>query len=552
MKLPKFLFDYVSKHQTSLGDNLAFPEEQDYPFDYKILKRRMVEVDSNAKELFGEEINPKNAQNLLVKELTKCQKIEEPIKEQLVKICENVVYKMFTVPKETIELNLKLVENLTPNRSIRILPEEFDEEHEWVFENLKEKSEVNKIILKRRFINALVQGASYRYGQLSDFYIDDFLKLNKELPQIYKKIIVLNDYLLFNKKENISDKNPKQGAIVEVELGREGEKTCISSQATNFIFLLTETIRGFFELFASHGLPSDNKKANYIISQSDFLLAEPWDLRMGVKLWDMLTIDVDNTKLMPYYFTDLCKLPVDDFNDVVREILAKTKQGENYKKNLIDDSEKEYEMMNIDLFIQDKNNNETLINDSYFTPDELGYGEEEMLEEEFFTEDELTEPKENYNDEDELVDKIVNASWDQIDFEENEINIPRIGSNNKHLWEMKIIANGTEIPVKLVSLWAESVPIGNRFFYQLHIRVDEKLRRKGIAFKLYKSFINIFGQAISLYQNRTATYYKDKNSSTSDDVAIEKLWGKLATDPTIKVQTVKKHGEPIGVVGFKK
>ena len=38
MKLPKFLFQYVSKHQTSLGNNLAFPPEQDCPFDYKILK----------------------------------------------------------------------------------------------------------------------------------------------------------------------------------------------------------------------------------------------------------------------------------------------------------------------------------------------------------------------------------------------------------------------------------------------------------------------------------------------------------------------------------
>ena len=52
MKLPKFLFQYVVKHQTSLGNNLAFPPEQDYPFDYKILKKRMKEVDDIAKEMF--------------------------------------------------------------------------------------------------------------------------------------------------------------------------------------------------------------------------------------------------------------------------------------------------------------------------------------------------------------------------------------------------------------------------------------------------------------------------------------------------------------------
>lgn len=88
-------------------------------------------------------------------------------------------------------------------------------------------------------------------------------------------------------------------------------------------------------------------------------------------------------------------------------------------------------------------------------------------------------------------------------------------------------------------------------FYQLHTRIDEKLRRKGVAFKLYKSFINIFGHAISLYKNRTASFYAENDATTTNDAAIGNLWKKLGDDPTIKVQTVKKAGEPIGVIGFK-
>ena len=53
----------------------------------------------------SENINPKEAQNLLVKYLTECQKIEEPIKEQLIKICENVIHKIFTTfPAESSRL----------------------------------------------------------------------------------------------------------------------------------------------------------------------------------------------------------------------------------------------------------------------------------------------------------------------------------------------------------------------------------------------------------------------------------------------------------------
>ena len=201
MKLPKFLFNYVIKHQTSLGNNLAFPPEDDYPFDYKILKQRLSDVDKETKEMFGENIDIHKAQDLLSRYLVKCQKIEEPIKEQLISICENTINKLFSIPKETIELNCKLIQKIQPNRPFRILPEEADK-RDFVFADLNEMSDVNKVVLKRRFINALVQGASYRLSQLIDLYINDFAKLNLELPHLYKKIITLNDYLLFNKKEN--------------------------------------------------------------------------------------------------------------------------------------------------------------------------------------------------------------------------------------------------------------------------------------------------------------------------------------------------------------
>lgn len=550
MKLPKFLFNYVVKHQTSLGDNLAFPPEEDYAFDYKILKQRLKEVDTNAKNIFGDDIDVKKAHNLLSQYLTDCQKLEEPVKEQLTSLCENTINKLFSIPKETIELNVSLQNTLTPNKAFRLLPEESDK-REFDFEDLNEMSDVNKVVLKRRFINSLIQGGSYRLAQLDELYSLELNKINPHLLSLYIKIVTLNDFLLFNKKEKITDKHPKQGAIVEVELGREGEKTIINVQGTNFIFLLTETIRGFLELFASHGLPQDNKKATYIINQADFLLAEPWDLRMGVKLWDIITNKVVDTKIIPYYFTKICEMPVDEFNKHVQEILAKTKKGNEFIEEVIKTSEKEYEMMNIHSFIQDKNDNETLINDSYFTPEELDDNSEEIIEEEYFTEEELSDPENEENDETSLINTIVTASWNQIDFKESEIDIPSIGTNNKHLWELQVVVDDIEIPTRLVSLWAESVYFGNKMFYQLHIRIDEKLRRKGVAFKLYKSFINIFGHAISLYKNRTASFYAENDATTTNDAAIGNLWKKLGDDPTIKVQTVKKAGEPIGVIGFK-
>ena len=81
-----------------------------------------------------------------------------------------------------------------------------------------------------------------------------------------------------------------------------------------------------FELFSSHGLPDDNDKAMYIIRKSDFILAEPWDLRIGIGLMNVLYKNITDkydsdilkhTNRIPFLFTKLCELKIDDFNDVM-------------------------------------------------------------------------------------------------------------------------------------------------------------------------------------------------------------------------------------------
>ena len=61
---------------------------------------------------------------------------------------------------------------------------------------------------KRRFIDSLVQGASYIYSEAKWAYEDDIDSLDDRLIPIYDKIRALNDYLLFTKKETITDETP--------------------------------------------------------------------------------------------------------------------------------------------------------------------------------------------------------------------------------------------------------------------------------------------------------------------------------------------------------
>lgn len=333
--LPQFLFNDLKIHRTSLGDNPCFPMEQKYPFDYEIIKNRykeVVDAIQQIKEL--DSLDIKNVQNYCNKLIQECVNIEKPIRDLLNKICENAVKDILCIPEETVIFHCRLTDKVEPKKSPRTLPEEGDG-NIYTFDDVDDMVFSNNSILKRRFLNSLIQGASYLLPKQYDNYMDEIYKIDEKLPNLYKKIGILNDFILFNKKDEINEKNLDLGAYVEVSLGRGDNKTKIESQGIIFPYLLTESIRGFFELFASHGLPKNNEKAMFIIRHSDFLMAEAWDLRFGVSLWEKIGGDIDNNIIIPYYFTELSEMPTEEFNKEIKEILVGTKHGKKFKEDLI-------------------------------------------------------------------------------------------------------------------------------------------------------------------------------------------------------------------------
>ena len=364
MKLPNFIFSKLKTHNTSLGDNPAFPPERDYPFDYKILKLSMNKAVQNLKsdnEL--KDLTPVELKNKLSKLTKECIELEHSVKNNLMSICKNIVIKLFNIPEDTIELECELVDRIKPYHEFRLLPEESDSDN-FNFNDMEDYNNSLNTILKRRLINSFIQGAAYIYSS-EDVYKSRVFNINPQLVKLYRQITAINNFLLFYEEEHITDTKPRQGAYVEVELGRQNEKTIIKSQGLLFPYLLTETIRGLFELFASHGLPSDNEKAQYIINKADFLIAEPWDLRFGMSLWEMIVPDETQTKYIPYYFTSICKLPVSEFNDLMQEFFMRTNSGENAKRQLMNKSEKLCKLNSLSQMMALKNANKDLINDEF-------------------------------------------------------------------------------------------------------------------------------------------------------------------------------------------
>lgn len=488
--LPQFLFKMVKTHTTSLGDNEVFPNGDEYPFDYIILKERFNEVCDAIEDLGIVELDEDSLMSELSSLLKECKELEEPVRDTLEKICENAVNRLFAIPSEILNIKCKLVDRIKFKNAIRLRPEA-DGDIKYTFSDVHDIEFSKKAISKRRVINSLIQGGSYLYANVIGLYIDEINRLNPKLLQLYRAITIINDYLLFTKKEEMTDDKPMQGSYVETHLGMDDEKTTINVQGIIFPLLLQETIKGLFELFSAHGLPTDREKAKYIVRKADFVLAEPWDLRLGVGLWKRVFGKVQDTNMIPYMFTNLVSLSEEEFTITMKEILSNTQKGNELIDDLMQSAEYDSGYQQFQNRINAKNLDRSLIKDSYFTGAETnGYEIDDELEDGDVIEED-GEPN-NYNE------LLSNANIDNIDFIE--------GEENEYGEEVFLSVNGIQIPKEIVNLTFRPIykrfPKGKMQLLNIDIILDPSTRGKGLGTMIYAKAVKEFGAICSRFSTR--------------------------------------------------
>ena len=320
MNFPEFIATAITSKATSVGNNKAFGDKT-VALPTELLVNRYDQVISSVKEKFGYIPTTEDAMNTLNKLISTAMELEKPIRNQLEMLCKSTVTSTLSVPQETVMVDCKLVDEIKPDNPLRIMPEINEGEvYSYRDVHLNQDDE----IMKRRFVDAMVQGVSYLL-MMATYDNEIFGEWNPELPNIYAEIIALNDFLLFTKEEEITDEDPMLGAHVETIIGNSDEQTIIDSQGLVYPLLLQETYRGFFEMFAVNGLPDDITDANHIISIADIVVAEAWDLRIGVPIWqkiDKLLPNEMDYGIYPYLFSTIVIQPVDEFNRTIYDCMT--------------------------------------------------------------------------------------------------------------------------------------------------------------------------------------------------------------------------------------
>lgn len=368
MELSKYIINSINKNETSIGDNPAIPPEDETKFLYKIIKKEFEELTNGID-------NVDTIKEKLPSLLIDCIKNENNNIPALEELCISVVDKFMPIPEDTIDIEAKIV-NKVDAKQQRLVPEDTSD---FSFDSIDDMSHLTDEIYKRRLLNALINGAAMYYAtKKTEYYLIDLFKINPDLPALYNKILTYNNILLYTEKDTLEDGKNTDAGSVDVYIQSQDNMVKIKSQGIIFPILLFETIKGLLELAISHGLPDNREKAEYIIKKTDFKLADNWDMRIGLPLWnrivamfEKINVDLDEIELN-FLFMQLSMLETYDFNNTMKEIFAGTKQGEHLLADIVYEIKEKIEKDDFDDYIQ-KQNDATyqIADDEYYEPEEL-------------------------------------------------------------------------------------------------------------------------------------------------------------------------------------
>ena len=319
----------------SLGKHPIFPENDESTFEEKIMGERFSEVAKRYKRAFDvDSIENKEVMKEMMPLVYETMGLESKHKKALCKLAEEMIREEFDMSKDVVEIHAELTSEINMVGTKKN-PKPMTTEMQ--FKNHDEMVNAKDEVYRRRFMNAMIQGAAKKCNHMFHMVDDELTDLDPRLPNKYSKMMAAADYMYYIIPEM---ENGVNGGVVRVQFPTTSNpKAIIYAQAMVFPVLIHELVKGVMELLSAHALPKNKKLGEYVINKADFLAAEPWDMRLGPGLWSRFTnmIEPDDFHLKHHIYSELALLPVREFNVKMREIMAGTKEGKKIIQGIVNE-----------------------------------------------------------------------------------------------------------------------------------------------------------------------------------------------------------------------
>jgi hypothetical protein len=359
----------LRERKTSLGDHPIFPASDETNFEEKIVSKRFTDVVNNVKRHFNcDEIDEGRIIGDMMEIVDSSVNLEADHKAELEALAETMIREEYDMSEEDVDITCELV----PRGKVSLDGTRLGESPTSVdieFETHKEIETANDEVHKRRFLNAMIQGAAKKNTHMYHMVDQELTNMNPRLVPMYNKMMSAADYMYYIKSDM---ENGEAGGIVKVTFPMNiGDRPKIHAQAYVFPVLIHELVKGVMELLASHGLSKNPKIRDYSIKKADYLQAEPWDMRIGPALWERFcnAMPSDNFNLKHHVFAEISSLPVSQFNHTMREIMAGTREGKMTVEKIV--KEVKTDIDNDDYIAEMNQNRDTGLDDSTYGLDDI-------------------------------------------------------------------------------------------------------------------------------------------------------------------------------------
>jgi len=325
----------LKNRQHSLGKHPIFPDDDESTFEEKILGERFKDVVNRYKRAYDvDSINNGHVMKEMMPLVYETMGLESKHKKALEKLAEKMIREEFDMSEEIVEIHAELTSEINMEGTKKN-PKPVTTETQ--FKNHDEMVNAKDEVYKRRFLNAMIQGAAKKTNHMFHLVDEELTDLDPRLPNKYSKMMSAADYMYYIVPAMEKGVN---GGVVRVQFPTASNpKAVIYAQAMVFPVLIHELVKGVMELMSAHGLPKNKRIGEYVINKADFLAAEPWDMRLGPAIWGRFTnmIEPDDFHLKHHLYTELASLPIKEFNVKMREIMAGTKEGKKIVTNILDE-----------------------------------------------------------------------------------------------------------------------------------------------------------------------------------------------------------------------
>jgi len=322
-------------------------------------------------------INLDAAQRVLSQGLVPALQKEEHHKAELEALAVRLVREEYDIPEDAVDFDVKITGHPEMGgQEIRKTGLKMRKGNKRPPQG-KSEEELKPNVTKRRLMNAMMHGAARKGQNLFHMAQDELNQIAPGLTQDYSKLMAGNDFMYWAMNDETISRESEEGTHAgQVRVDLSGPKPKIIAQGMTFPFLLHELTKGVLELMSLHGLDVDKETRDYVLDKTDNLESEPWDIRLGPKIWEkfMEALDVDDLPYKSHIFNKLSTLPPNEFNGIVQGLLNDSEQAKSTIREMADEVRGELNQEEVDDALgqySDPNGGET--------PEEPEEPEDELL-----------------------------------------------------------------------------------------------------------------------------------------------------------------------------